>query len=308
MGVKRKSKNLIVITGPTAIGKTGLAVFIAEHFDTEVISCDSRQFYKEMSIGTAVPSKEELKDVKHHFIQHKSIQEDYTVGDFETDVLALLKKIFRKKDMVILTGGSSLYERAVTEGLDSFPDIDKSIREALIQELETKGIESLQTELEKADPAYFQEADIQNPHRVIRALEICRGAGKPFSSFRSKSIKERDFDILKIGLARPREEIYDRINRRVDSMMNEGLLKEAATLYPHRHLNALQTVGYRELFDYFDGNFSLEEAIEEIKKHTRHYAKRQLTWYRKAPDMNWFPPSEKEKIAEFIADYLRDKT
>lgn len=293
-------RNLIIITGPTAIGKTGLAVFIAKFLKTEIISFDSRQFYKEMKIGTAVPTDEERAEVPHHFIQNLSIHQDYTVGDFEKDALQKLEKLFQKHDTVVMVGGSGMFEKAVTEGLDEFPEIDKSIREELNQEFENQGIEPLQNELQQVDPEYFEQVDINNPVRIIRALEIYRGTGKPFSSFRKKQTAPRNFNLIKIGLELPREEIYERINRRVDLMMEEGLLEEVQSLYEFKHLNSLQTVGYKELFDYLDGKIELDFAVDEIKKNTRRYAKRQLTWYRKDENIKWFSPFEKEEILEYI--------
>lgn len=297
-------KSLIIITGPTAIGKTGLAVFIAKQLQTEIISFDSRQFYKEMKIGTAVPTNEELAEVPHHFIQNLSIHDEYSVGDFERDALQKIEELFQKHDTIIMVGGSGLYEKAVTEGLDVFPEVDASIREELISEFNEFGIERLQEELKVSDPEYFEKADIQNAHRIIRALEICRGTGKTFSSFRQNNLQPRNFNVIKIGLELPRHEIYERINQRVDLMMNSGLLDEVKSLYKFKNLNSLQTVGYRELFDYLDEKISLEFAIEEIKKNTRRYAKRQLTWYRKDENIKWFSPFEKEEILEYILNEL----
>lgn len=301
-------RNLIIITGPTAIGKTGLAVFIAKFLKTEIISFDSRQFYKEMKIGTAVPTDEERAEVPHHFIQNLSIHQDYTVGDFEKDALQKLEELFQKHDTVVMVGGSGMFEKAVTEGLDEFPEIDKSIREELNQEFENQGIEPLQNELQQVDPEYFEQVDINNPVRIIRALEIYRGTGKPFSSFRKKQTAPRNFNLIKIGLELPREEIYERINRRVDLMMEEGLLEEVQSLYEFKHLNSLQTVGYKELFDYLDGKTELDFAVDEIKKNTRRYAKRQLTWYRKDENIKWFSPFEKEEILDHILNHLDKKS
>lgn len=297
-------RSLIIITGPTAIGKTGLAVYIAKALQTEIISFDSRQFYKEMKIGTAVPTDEELAEVPHHFIQNLSIHDEYSVGDFEQDALNKIEELFQKHNSVIMVGGSGLYEKAVTEGLDVFPEVDASIREQLISELNEFGIKKLQEELKISDPEYFEKADIQNPHRIIRALEIVRGTGMTFSSFRKNDSKPRNFNVIKIGLELPRHEIYDRINQRVDLMMNSGLLDEVKSHYKFKELNSLQTVGYRELFDYLDEKISLEFAIEEIKKNTRRYAKRQLTWYRKDENIKWFSPFEKEEILQYILNEL----
>lgn len=293
-------KTLISIVGPTAIGKTALAIEVAKHFNSEIISNDSRQFFKEMFIGTAVPSKDELNQVTHHFIQNISIHESYSVGDFEKDGLSFLENYFNTNSICVMVGGSGLYEKAITVGFDDFPEVDPKIREELNQELDQFGIERLQEELKLNDPKYFEEVDIQNRQRVIRALEIFRGTGQPFSSFRQKNTNKRPFQILKIGLELPREEMYDRINKRVDIMVNEGLIEEARSLYPLKHLNALQTVGYRELFDHFDGNITLEFAIEEIKKNTRRFAKRQMTWFRKDEEVKWFSPLDKDEIINYV--------
>lgn len=293
-------KTLISIVGPTAIGKTGLAIKLAQHYSTDIMSCDSRQFYKEMTIGTAVPSTSELAEAKHHFIQNISIHEKYSVGDFERDGLAFLDEYFQNNNLCIMVGGSGLYEKAITTGFDIFPEIDPIFREQLNQELETDGIEKLQHELKQVDPIYYEEVDIYNKQRVIRALEIYRGSGQPFSKFRNQDLNKRPFNIIKIGLELPRQEMYDRINQRVDIMMNEGLLDEAKSLYPLKELNALQTVGYRELFDFFEDKIDLNFATEEIKKNTRRFAKRQMTWFKKDQDVNWFSPLEKDQIINFI--------
>ncbi len=302
--ISSNNKTLISIVGPTAIGKTNLAIEIARYFQTEIISCDSRQFFKEMKIGTAVPSDEELNQVKHHFIQNISIHEKYSVGDFERDGLKFLEHFFETNQVAVMVGGSGLYEKAITTGFDQFPDIDPKIREELNQELEEVGIEALQNELKNVDPLYYDEVDIFNKQRVIRALEIYRGSGKAFSSFRNQQLNQRPFQIIKIGLELPREEMYDRINRRVDIMIKEGLLEEAQQLYPLKSLNALQTVGYRELFDYFDQTIELDFAIEEIKKNTRRFAKRQMTWFKKDQEIQWFSPFEKDLIIQSINNKL----
>lgn len=294
------TKTLISIVGPTAIGKTNLAIEVAKHFKCEIISCDSRQFYKEMKIGTAVPSDEELAEVKHHFIQNISIHDSYSVGDFERDGLKFLEKYFQSNDICVMVGGSGLYEKAITEGFDQFPDVDPVIREQLNQELFDFGIEKLQVELLEKDPIYYKEVDINNKQRVTRALEIIRGTDKPFSSFRNKNLNPRPFNIIKIGLKLPREEMYERINRRVDIMLNEGLLTEAKSLHPLKELNALQTVGYRELFDFFDDKITKDFAIEEIKKNTRRFAKRQMTWFKKDEKVKWFSPLQISEIENFI--------
>ncbi len=298
--MKMPSENtLIVVVGPTAIGKTALAIKIANAFKTEIISADSRQFFKEMNIGTAVPSSEELAAAKHYFIQHKSIFEDYNVGNFEVEAIEKLNEIFAKNKAAIMVGGSGLYVDAVVKGLDYFPEVSSEIREKLNADLENNGLEFLQNELKIADPIYFEKVDIENPHRIIRALEIYRGTGKPYSSYLNKEKAQRNFNIKFIGLKADREIIYNRINQRVDQMISEGLLEEAKNLFKHKELNALQTVGYRELFNHFEGEFTLEQAVEEIKKNTRRFAKRQLTWFRKNEEIDWFEyDSESNKIIE----------
>ncbi|NND11724.1 MAG: tRNA (adenosine(37)-N6)-dimethylallyltransferase MiaA [Flavobacteriaceae bacterium] len=283
-----KNKNLISVVGPTAIGKTALAVKLAKHFDTEIISGDSRQFYKEMSIGTAVPTKEELSQAKHHFIQHKSITEDYNVGMFERDAIECIQTLFKTRDIVIMVGGSGLYIKAITEGLDDFPEVDPSIRENLNTKYSLEGLSSLQEQLNFLDPIAYKTIAIDNPHRIIRALEVCLGTGLPYSSFLGKKKETRNFRTISIGLTAERDVIYEIINKRVDIMMEEGLLDETKYLKDYRHLNAMNTVGYKELFNYLDGQCTLEFAISEIKKNTRRFAKRQLTWFKKQEDIIWF--------------------
>lgn len=288
------AKFLISIVGPTAIGKTSLSIAIAQHFNCEIISCDSRQFFKEMRIGTAVPSIQELTFAKHHFIQNISIFENYTVGDFEKEAIAKLDELFLTNDYVVMVGGSGLYVDAVLKGFDDFPEIDTSVREEVTSDYEKLGIKYLQTELEKRDPNYFEIVAKENPQRMMRALEVCIGSGKPYSSFLNQKKNTRNFTPILVGLEAERSVIYDRINQRVDSMINDGLLAEAQKLFLHKDLNALQTVGYRELFQYFENKISLEFAIEEIKKNTRRFAKRQLTWFKRNENTKWF-------------DYLADK-
>lgn len=282
------SKYLITIVGPTAIGKTALSIQLAQHFNTEIISCDSRQFYKEMTIGTAVPTKDELTAAKHHFIQNRSIFEDYSVGDFERDALNKLDELFKVHDIIIMVGGSGLYVDAVLNGLDYFPEIAPSVRKKLNKELEEQGLGYLQNKLKQLDINTYHQIALDNPHRIIRALEVCIGSGKPYSSFKNKPKAVRKFNSIKVGLQADREIIYDRINQRVDIMIQEGLIEEAKKLHPHKKLNALQTVGYRELFEAFEGSITTEFAIEEIKKNTRRFAKRQLTWFRKDASILWF--------------------
>ncbi|WP_313111091.1 tRNA (adenosine(37)-N6)-dimethylallyltransferase MiaA [Aequorivita sediminis] len=279
---------LICVVGPTAIGKTAMAIKLAQAFSAEIISADSRQFFKEMFIGTAVPSHEELAAVPHHFIQNKSIFEDYSVGDFEREAIAFLDEYFTYKNIAIMVGGSGLYVDAVVNGLDHFPEVPAEVREKLNSELDENGIEHLQRELKKTDAIYYEKVDINNPHRLIRALEIYRFTEKPYSSFLKKDTIKRNFDTIIIGLEAEREIVYDRINLRVDNMISEGLIEEAQQLFKHKDRNALQTVGYRELFEYFENNLSKEEAISEIKKNTRRFAKRQKTWFKKNKDIHWF--------------------
>jgi tRNA dimethylallyltransferase len=281
-------KKLISIVGPTGIGKTNLSIKLAKHFNTEIISSDSRQFYKEMKIGTAVPSNSELAEAKHHFIQSRSIFEDYNVGDFEQDAIKLLELGFQEKEWMVMVGGSGLYVDAVVDGLDDFPKVDPMVRTELKSEMDAKGIAHLQKKLFALDPVTYHRIDLQNKQRLIRALEISIGTGHPFSKFWSTNKKKRNFHTIKIGIDAEREIVYERINRRVDLMITEGLVQEARALYVHKNLNALQTVGYKELFAHFDGDLSLEEAITEIKKNTRRFAKRQGTWFRKDNSIKWF--------------------
>ena len=296
MPIKNK-KTLLTIVGPTAIGKTSLAIDLALHFGTEIISCDSRQFFKEMSIGTAVPSSEELAQVKHHFIQHKSIFDTYSVGDFERDVITLLKELFKQHNVVIMVGGSGLYADAVVYGLDDFPEVSPEIRNELNELYQKQGITYLQTRLKDLDSIQYTQMDIQNPQRMMRALEVCIASGKPYSSFLKKKKTLRDFTNITIGLTAEREVVYNRINRRVELMLENGLLIEAQRLFPYKELNALQTVGYRELFDFFEGKISLDFAIEEIKKNTRRFAKRQYTWFHKNKDIHWFEISQLDNLS-----------
>ncbi|MFI0490559.1 tRNA (adenosine(37)-N6)-dimethylallyltransferase MiaA [Flavobacterium sp.] len=294
-------KYLITIVGPTAIGKTSLSITLAQYFNCEIISCDSRQFFKEMQIGTAVPTSEELAGSKHHFIQNKSIFENYTVGDFEKEAIAKLDQLFLTNDYAVLVGGSGLYVDAVLKGFDEFPEIDTSVREEVTSNYEKLGLTYLQTELEKRDPDYFSVVAKENPQRMMRALEVCIGSGKPYSSFLNQKKNTRNFTPILIGLEAERSVIYDRINQRVDIMINEGLLAEAKYLFPHKDLNALQTVGYRELFSYFEDEISLEFAIEEIKKNTRRFAKRQLTWFKRNENTKWFDYlTDRKEIISYI--------
>jgi len=293
-------KYLIVITGPTAVGKTDLAIQLARHFNTEIINADSRQIYREMIIGTAVPSSTQLAAAKHHFIGHKSILDYYNASHFELEAIELLDGLFARHNEVIMTGGSGLYIDAVCKGIDDIPSVDPRIREELNREFQIIGLAGLQAKLREADPAYYQKVDQNNPKRILKALEIAETTGRPYSSFLTGKAKTRDFSLLKIGLDLPRQELYRRIDTRVDHMMSEGLLQEVKGLQNFRHLNALNTVGYKELFRYFDGMCSLEEAVGLMKQHTRQYARRQLTWFRKDKGLRWFHPDEKELIYSFL--------
>ena len=298
-----KKPLLICVVGATAIGKTTLSIALATAFNTEIISADSRQFYSSMNIGTAVPSAQELEAAPHHFIQHKSIFDSYNVGDFEREALLKLDTLFSKKSTAILVGGSGLYVDAVVNGLDHFPDIDKQIREALNTQLDNDGLAFLQQELMRVDPLYYKTMDTENPRRVIRALEIYRATGKPYSSFLKDRAANRNFKTLYIGLTAERPIVYQRINKRVDIMLENGLLEEVKQLRAHKDLNALQTVGYRELFQYFNGTLTLEKAVEEIKKNTRRFAKRQGTWFRKNQQIHWFDyTSKSDDIVRFIKE------
>ncbi|SHG18790.1 tRNA dimethylallyltransferase [Flavobacterium segetis] len=297
-------KHLITIVGPTAIGKTSLSIALANYFKCEIISCDSRQFFKEMKIGTAVPNEAELATIKHHFIQNKSIFESYTVGDFEKEAIAKLDELYLNKDIAILVGGSGLYVDAVLKGFDEFPEINPEIRSEINSNYEKSGIQYLQNNLEKLDTNYFQKLTIenpqtlQNPQRMMRFVEVCLGSGKPYSSFLNQKKNSRNFTPILIGLEAERNIIYDRIDQRVSIMMSQGLLNEAEKVYPYKELNALQTVGYKEIFSYLDKEISLEFAIEEIKKNTRRFSKRQLTWFKRNQNIKWF--DYKTPVEEFL--------
>ncbi len=302
-------RQLITIVGPTAIGKTSLSIELAKHYNAPIISCDSRQFYKETKIGTAVPTEEEQAQAPHYFIQNRSIFEDYNVGQFERDALKEIETLFETNDVIILVGGSGLYVDAVLKGLDYFPDIPPRIRESLNLRLKEQGLETLQLELKKLDVETYNSIALDNPHRVIRALEVCIGSENTYSSYKNKPKTPRNFNTIKIGLNAERQIIYDRINQRVDIMMEDGLLEEAEMVYPHKALNALQTVGYRELFSYFDGAISLDFAIEEIKKNTRRFAKRQLTWFQKDKETIWFDYLTKvETIIQSIEKQISNRS
>lgn len=282
------NKYLISIVGPTAIGKTSLSIKLAQHFNTEIISADSRQFFKEMQIGTAAPTPSELAGAQHHFIHHKSIEDNYSVGHFERDAITKLNELFKVKDIVIMVGGSGLYVDAVTKGLDDFPDVDPNIREELNNRLEKEGLESLQQQLKVLDRKSYETIAIDNPHRVTRALEICIGTKQPYSSFLNQKKNLRPFKTITIGLTAERSLIYERINKRVDIMVDEGLIEEVTSLKDKQYLNALNTVGYKEIFKYFGGEWDLDFAISEIKKNSRRFAKRQLTWFKRNKETLWF--------------------
>jgi tRNA dimethylallyltransferase len=298
------TKHLIIITGPTAIGKTRVAIETANFFNTEIVSADSRQIYRELNIGTAVPSKAELNSIKHHFVHSHSIQDTYNASRFETEAMELLEDLFKKYDVVVLTGGSMLYIDAICKGIDTMPDVDPELRQNLKNSLKENGIESLRVQLKKLDPDYYRQVDLKNPARIVHALEICLMTGRPYSSFRTSPNKERPFSILKIGLNCNRAELHHRINQRVDKMVEAGLEEEAHGVYPLKHLNSLNTVGYREFFAHFNGEITKEKAIELIKRNSRRYARKQLTWFRKDAEMNWFTPQDSAKIIKFIQNKI----
>jgi tRNA dimethylallyltransferase len=293
-------KLLIAIGGPTAIGKTALSLKLASQFKCPIISTDSRQFYKEISIGTAKPNASILRSIKHYFIDSLSIHESYSVGDFEKDALEILEDIFKTNSYAIACGGNGLYFRAITKGLDSFPTVPESLRNQVAEELQEYGIENLQQELKDFDPTYFSEVDQHNPHRLIRAIAVIRYTGKPFSSFRTGHNRERSFKVVRIALSMDRASLYARINQRVDQMVEDGLFEEAQKYYALRHLNSLNTVGYQEIFDYIDELYTKDEAIEKVKQHTRNYAKRQMTWFRNQPGWLHFHPDDISSIVDFI--------
>ena len=297
-------KTLIVITGPTAVGKTALCLDIAKHFNIPVINADSRQIYRELKIGTARPSNKQMGEVKHYFVGTLGMDDYYSASLYEQQVLQLLDELFKTSDYALLSGGSMMYIDAVCNGIDDIPTIDDETRDTMKKRLLMEGLGSLCEELKQRDPEYYEIVDKQNPRRVVHALEICVMTGKPYSSFRKQEKKQRPFRIVKIGLNRPREELYKRINRRVDKMMKDGLLDEAKEMYERRELNALNTVGYKELFEYLKGKWTLHEAVERIKGNTRRYARKQLTWFKKDEQIRWFHPDDKEEIIRYISqDY-----
>ena len=294
------TKTLIVIVGPTGSGKTDLSIGVAQHYACPIISTDSRQFYRGIPIGTAQPTAEELATVEHHFIASHALDDDFNCGAYEVAALKRLEELFQRHDTVVAVGGSGLYIKALTEGMDDLPEVTPELRQTLATRLQSEGLEAMAEELKALDPAFYEVVDRKNPARVLRALEVCIATGKPYSSLRTGVRRERAFNIIKIGTQMDREVLYDRIDRRVDMMIAEGLEQEARAVYDKRHLNSLQTVGYREMFDYFDGTISREEAIELIKRNSRRYAKRQMTWFRRDEEIAWFAPSEREKIMQYI--------
>ena len=297
------NKTLIVITGPTAVGKTDLCMEIAGRFDIPIINADSRQLFRELRIGTASPTPEQLAKVRHYFVGTLNIGDYYSASMYEQDVLTLLGQLFKKSDYALLSGGSMMYIDAVCNGIDDIPTVDEKTRTLMKRRLAEEGLEKLVEELRRIDPEHYEVVDRQNPRRVVHALEICHMTGQTYTSFRKAEKKQRPFEIIKIGLNREREELYNRINRRVDSMMEQGLLKEAEEMLPYRQANALNTVGYKELFSYFDGIWELDEAVERIKGNTRRYARKQLTWFKRDQQMKWFHPDEQEQIMKYISEY-----
>jgi tRNA dimethylallyltransferase len=296
-------KNLIVIAGPTAIGKTALSIAIAKAYNCPIISADSRQFFKEMNIGNAKPTVAEMNGIPHYLIDSHTITEDYNVGKYEIESIALLEKLFQTNEKIILVGGSGLYIDAVCKGFDELPEADIETRNKINSVLKSKGIEGLQELLKELDINYYNKVDLQNPQRLSRALEVCLTTGIPYSTFRKGKIKKRNFNIIKIGLNTSRDVLYNRINQRVDEMMTHGLLNEVKSLLPFKHLNALQTVGYKELFDYLENKTDLKSAIDLIKQNTRRFAKRQLTWFRKDEEIKWFEPSQINEIMNYIKQF-----
>lgn len=305
MPESQKNKTLVVIVGPTAIGKTALAIELAKHYKTEILSADSRQFYKEMEIGTAKPDADELAAAKHHFINSHAVTQLFSTGDFEIEALKTIDEIFKNHDLAIMVGGSGLYINALINGLDEMPDIDLNVREKLNNQFQNEGLEAIQNQLKLHDPEYFKKVDQNNPQRMIRGLEVFLSTGQKLSSMLSSTKKQRPFNIIKIGLNTDRAKLYERINLRVDKMMDDGLLEEVKLLMDYRNFNALNTVGYSELFDYLDDKITLENAIALIKQNTRRFAKRQLTWFRRDENINWFEPDDTNKVIELINQKLK---
>lgn len=298
------NKTLIVILGPTGIGKTDLSIELAQMLDTVIISSDSRQVYKELKIGTATPAKDDLAKVKHYMIGNKSIYDYYSAGIYEAEVLEILEDIFNTKNTAILAGGSGMYIDAVCKGIDLLPDVDPKLRNSLVKQFENEGIESLRFNLQRLDPEHYKLVDLNNPKRILKALEVCIQTGKTYTSFLTKPNKKRYFNILKIGLEREREELYERINKRVDLMIEQGLIEEAKRFHKDKNLNALNTVGYKELFDHFEKKYDLKEAIRLIKRNSRRYAKRQITWFKRDEDITWFHPEDRQAVIKFISSNI----
>ena len=294
------TKQLIIVSGPTAVGKTDVAIWLADQFGTEIINADSRQIYREMVIGTAVPSAKQQARIKHHFIGHRSVRDYYNASLFETEALDILTRLFARNDVVIMAGGSGMYIDAVCRGIDDIPAVEAGVRNRIHEEFTVAGLEGLREKLQQCDPEYYARVDLKNPQRIRKALEVFEMTGRPYSSFLTGEIKPRSFSFIKIGLDLPRGELHDRINRRVDTMMKQGLLQEARGLYPNRRMNALNTVGYKELFSFLDNQCTLDDAVDKIKGHTRQYARRQLTWFRKDKDIQWFSPDEPAAILNYI--------
>lgn len=299
----KKKKTLAIILGPTGIGKTDLTIEIAKQLHTEIISCDSRQFFKELHIGTAVPSPKQLASVKHHLIGNKSIYDYYNSYLFEQDALAVLHNLFKIHDIVLMTGGSGMYIDAICNGIDLIPDIDVTLRDCINKRYVDEGIDSLRAELKVIDPEYYKNVDLKNPKRLIRAIEVYHQTGHPYSFYRKSVNKDRNFNILKVGLSRNREELYDRIDARVDIMIEEGLVDEAKQFHKEKHLNALNTVGYKEIFEYLDCEIDIDRAVSLIKRNTRHYAKKQISWFNRDETISWFNPDEIENVLNFISKY-----
>ena len=299
-------KSLIVLLGPTAVGKTELSLQLAERLGCSIISADSRQLYRDMVVATAAPTREQLARVPHHFIGTLSLTDYYSAAQYEADALALIERLFTRHDTLLLTGGSMMYIDAVCNGIDEIPTISEEVRRAVVTRYEEEGLDVLLEELQRLDPDFYEKVDRRNPKRVIHAVEICRMTGQPYSSLRTETKKERPFDIVKIGLTRPRAELYERINSRVDAMMRDGLEAEARKLYPYRHLNALNTVGYKEMFAYFDGTYDLPAAVEKIKRNTRVYARKQMTWFRRDDTIVWFTPDDRLKLFAYVEKRLHE--
>lgn len=298
------SKTLIVLIGPTGVGKTELSLRIAGHYHTSIISSDSRQLYADLKIGTAAPTQEQLQRVQHHFVGTLKLTDYYSAAQYETEVLHLLDRLFQHQDTILMTGGSMMYVDAVCKGIDDIPTVDNETRQLMLERYENEGLEILCAELKLLDPEYYKIVDLKNPKRVIHALEICYMTGKTYTSFRTRSAKQRSFNIVKIGLTRDREELYSRINHRVDQMMEDGLLNEVKAVYPHKHLNSLNTVGYKELFKYFDGEWELPFAIDKIKQNSRIYSRKQMTWFKRDTDIRWFHPDQEEEILAYLEERL----